>query len=100
VKSGAFVDSFHEMGTVQAEKSVFVTCPINGKIITMVDDGAVVKAGATIATLDITELETQARSQKLNYENVKADSDRAKSEVDMLKASNKKIGRASCREKI
>ncbi len=89
VKSGAFVDSFHEMGTVQAEKSVFVTCPINGKIITMVDDGAVVKAGATIATLDITELETQARSQKLNYENVKADSDRAKSEVDMLKASNK-----------
>lgn len=89
VKSGGFVDSFHEMGTVQAEKSVFVTCPINGKIITLVSDGAVVKPGVTIATLDITELEQQARTQKLNYENAKADADRAKSEVDMLKASNK-----------
>lgn len=89
VKAGGFVDSFHEMGTVQAENSVFVTCPINGKIITLVDDGTVVNTNAVIATLDITELETQVRSQKLNYENSKADFDRAKSEMDMLKDANK-----------
>lgn len=89
VKSGPFVDSFHEMGTVQAEKSVFLTCPINGKIITLVDDGTVVKSGDVIATLDITDLQKQVRAQKLNYENARADYDRAVAEVDVLKAANK-----------
>lgn len=87
-KSGEFIDSFHEMGTVQAERSVFLTSPINGKIITLVDDGVVVPEDAVIARLDVTELETQARSQELNYENTKADVDRVNTELEMLKDSN------------
>lgn len=89
VKEGKFVVSFHEIGTLDAERSVAVNSEINGKIITLVREGVIVKEGDELAILDTSELERDVRNQTLEYENRIADVDRAKAEFDLLQESNR-----------
>lgn len=89
VKEGKFVVSFHEIGTLDAEKSVSVNSGINGKIITLVDEGTIVKPGDEIAVLDTTDLEREVNSATLEYENQQADVKRAKEELALLEESNR-----------
>lgn len=89
VKEGQFTVSFHEIGTLDAKNSVPVISGINGKVITLVDEGKVVKTGDKIAELDTTDLERDLRTQKLNYENTLADVKRVQAELDLLKEQNK-----------
>ena len=48
VESGKFTVSFHEVGTLAAEKSVPVYGQDNGKIIWLVPEGTALKAGDKI----------------------------------------------------
>lgn len=89
VKVGGFMVSFHEIGTLDAERSVAVNSGINGKIITLVDEGTIVKAGDEIAVLDTTDLEREVNSATLEYENQVADVKRAGEELALLKESNR-----------
>ena len=89
VKVGKFTISFHEIGNLDAEKSVSVNSESSGKIISIIADGKMVAAGDVIAELDTTDLEREVRNQKLAYENALADVDRAEAEFELLKKSNK-----------
>jgi len=86
---GKFIISFRQIGTLQAERSVSVDSAINGKIITLIDDGKVVSPGDQLAVMDVTELERQEYNQNLEYENRLADVDRAKAELVLLKEQNR-----------
>ncbi|MHB1458684.1 MAG: efflux RND transporter periplasmic adaptor subunit [Armatimonadota bacterium] len=88
-KEGQFTVSFHEIGTLDAKNSTPVISGINGKVITLVEEGKVVKAGDRIAELDTTDLERDLRTQKLNYENTQADVKRVQAELELLKEQNK-----------
>ncbi|MHB0998841.1 MAG: efflux RND transporter periplasmic adaptor subunit [Armatimonadota bacterium] len=88
-REGQFTVSFHEIGTLDAEKSVPVISSINGKLITLVEEGKVIAAGDRIAELDTTDLERDVRNQKLDYENSLADVKRVQAELDILKEQNK-----------
>lgn len=88
VREGGFTVSFHEIGTLIAEKSVFVSSRINGKLITLVDDGGIVKEGDRIALLDGTDLEKEMRNNNLAYQNSLADIGRAQNELEIFKAAN------------
>lgn len=89
VLKGTFTVSFHEIGTVEAERSVAVNSEIHGKIISIVEDGKVVAAGDRLAVLDTTELERELYNQTLEHENKLADVARAESDLELLKESNK-----------
>ena len=89
VQEGNFIISFHEIGNLQAERSVVVVSEINGKIITLIDDGKVVSPGDQLAVMDATELEREEYNQELEYENRLADVDRAEAELVLLKEQNK-----------
>ncbi len=89
VREGKFTVSFHEIGTLEAENSVPVNSEIEGKIITLVDDGTVVGAGSQIVVLDTESLQREVMSKKLGYENTIADVNRAKAELEILKESNR-----------
>lgn len=88
-KSGKFTVSFHEIGNLDARNSVPVISPINGKLITLIEEGTMVKAGDIIAELDTTDLEREVRTQRLNYENALAEVNRVQAEFDLLKEQNK-----------
>ena len=88
VSKGSFTVSFHERGQLNAEHSVFVATPIQGKILKIIADGATVKKGDVIADLDITDLVRDVSTQELNYQNALADVSRAKSDLDILKAED------------
>lgn len=88
-KMGSLTVSFHEIGTLEAEKSVPVTSEVGGKIITLVAEGRVIPTGALIAQLDTTELERKVRDLELAYENALSDVDRAEAQFEILKESNK-----------
>ena len=88
VKKGVFTVTFHEMGTLRAERSVPVMSEINGKIISIIDEGTMVRTGDKLAVLDTSELEREARNQQLEYNNREADVDRANAELDILKKQN------------
>ena len=89
VQAGKFTVSFHEMGTLDAEKSVPVTLEVGGKLIYLVDDGKVIKAGDMVAQLDTTDIEREVYNQTLEYKNHLADVERANGELDILKEKNK-----------
>jgi len=89
VKQGLFVISFPEIGTLEAEKSVAVTAGISGKIIDLVDDGVMVKAGDQIALLDSKDIEREIRTKKLEAKNAEADVKRAQAELALLQETNK-----------
>lgn len=89
VREGKFTISFHEIGVLEAERSVAVNSEINGKIITIVREGTVVQPGDELAVLDTSELEREVRNQTLAYENTVADVDRVKAEFDLLQESNR-----------
>lgn len=88
VKSGQFTVSFHEIGTLDAEKSVPVYGDDDGKIIKLIDEGAIVKPGDTICEMDTTQVARDVRNQKLTLKNAEADVERAKSELAILKLSD------------
>ncbi len=95
VSEGPFVVSFHEMGTLKAERSVPITVSVEGKIIELVPEGRVVKAGDKIAEIDTTELRREIRSKQLSLKNAEADVQRVKAELEILKAENRtKIAKA------
>ena len=75
VRKGEFIISFHEIGTLEAERSVGVNSEINGKIITLIREGSVVQQGDELAVLDTSELEREVRNLTLAYENTDADVD-------------------------
>lgn len=87
-KHGVFTVSFHEMGTLRAEKSVPIMSEINGKIISIIDEGTMVSPGTKLAVLDTSDLEREARNQQLEFNNREADVDRANAELDILKKQN------------
>lgn len=88
-KEGKFVISFHETGSLAAERSVVVICETNGKVIDLVEDGKMVNAGDKIAELDTSEIMNQVRNQQMSYQNALADVDRAKADLDILIESDK-----------
>ena len=87
-QEGLFTVSFHEMGALQAERSVAVNVEINGKLVYLVSEGAVVSPGAKLAEIDTSDLEREVLNQQLEYNNRLADVDRANAELDILKKQN------------
>jgi HlyD family secretion protein len=89
VQRGKFTVSFHEMGTLEAERSVAVITEVGGKIIYLIGDGVIVQPGEKIAELDTTEIEREVYNETLGYKKELADVDRAKAEFEILKEQNK-----------
>jgi multidrug resistance efflux pump len=89
VKKGDFTVSFHEMGDLQAEKSVPVMSMVDGKIIKLVPDGKIIKSGDLIAQLDTTDIKTQVRNAQLTYENAVSDVSKANEDLKILQESDK-----------
>lgn len=87
-QEGTFTVSFHEMGALQAEKSVAVNVEINGKLIYLVSEGAMITSGAKLAEIDTSDLKRDVLNQQLEYNNRLADVDRANAEMDILKKQN------------
>ncbi len=88
VKYGDFTVSFHEIGTLAAERSVPVYGEDNGKIMWLVSEGTIVQKGDKIAEMDRSDLEREMRNQILTVRNAEAEVERAKEEFKMLVASN------------
>ncbi|MHB9036236.1 MAG: efflux RND transporter periplasmic adaptor subunit [Armatimonadota bacterium] len=88
VKAGKFVISFHEIGTLEAENSVPVASEVNGKIIFLAPEGKFVAPGEKLVQLDTMDIEREAKTQELNYQNSLADVKRVNSELDILVKSN------------
>lgn len=88
VRMGKFTVSFHEMGALGAEKSVPVYGEDDGKIISLISEGSIVKPGDKIAEMDTTTVVKELRNQKLTVKNSEADVARAEEELRMLKLSN------------
>ncbi len=89
VRKGTFVVSFHEIGTLEAEKSVPVASEVSGKIITLVDDGVTVKAGDLLVELDATDLLREVRTRELSLNDAQTAVDTANAELALLVESNK-----------
>ena len=89
VQKGKFVVSFHEIGTLEAEKSVPVTSEVSGKIITLADDGVSVREGDLLVELDATELLRDVRNKELSLNDAQAAVDTANAELAILVESNK-----------
>ena len=88
VQVGEFTVSFHEIGTLDAQKSVPVYGEDNGKIISFVPEGSIVRPGDKIAEMDTTDVVRELRNQRLTLKNAEADVARAEEELRMLKLSN------------
>lgn len=89
VRAGNFTVSFHEIGTLDAERSVAVDAQAGGKIIWLIAEGTVVKPGDKLVELDDTETQRELRNQELQVKNAEADVLRVKAERDMLVESNR-----------
>ncbi len=89
VLAGIFVVSFHEMGTLQAEKSVPVNSEAPGKIVTIIPEGTMVTAGTKLVELDTTDVLREVRDKQLAYQNALADVASAKSDLALLVQSDK-----------
>ncbi len=89
VRAGDFTVSFHEIGALDAERSVQVEAGAGGKIISMINEGTVVKAGDKLVELDDTDTQRELRNQELQVKNADADVLRVRAEQTMLKESNK-----------
>ncbi len=85
------VISFHEIGTLQAEKSVPVVSMVNGKIIYLITEGTVVKEGDKIAEMDTSELNREVQNQILNHNNAIAEVEKAMKDMELLKKSNETL---------
>lgn len=88
VQYGTFTVSFHEIGTLAAEKSVPVYGEDDGKIIWLVSEGTIVKTGDRIAEMDTTTVVREVRNQELTLKNADSEVKRAEEELAMLKLSN------------
>jgi len=88
VQAGEFRVSFHEIGTLDAQKSVPVYGEDDGKIISLIAEGTLVKAGDKIAEMDTTTVVRDLRNQRLTLKNADADVVRAQAELAILKESN------------
>ncbi len=84
---GTFLVSFHEVGTLQAAKSVPVNSEVYGKILTLLPEGVIVSPGDTIAVLDTTELKRQRDQQVLSHNNAQADVERVVAQAKLDEAS-------------
>jgi multidrug efflux pump subunit AcrA (membrane-fusion protein) len=88
VRAGNFTVSFHEIGTLDAERSVQVEAATGGKIISMVEEGTVVKPGDQLVELDNTDAQRDYRNQELAVKNADADVTRAEEELKILQLTN------------
>ena len=88
VKSGEFIVSFHEIGDLDAAKSVMVITRTGGKVIKLIKEGTIVKKGDELAILDTSDIVREIRNQQLAVKNADADVERAKEELRMLELSN------------
>ncbi|MCX6345214.1 MAG: efflux RND transporter periplasmic adaptor subunit, partial [Armatimonadetes bacterium] len=88
VLEGAFAVSFHEMGNLEAVDTTQVVSQVTGRIIKLVPEGTVVKAGDVLVELDTTDIQREIRKAELAYQNALAEVARTKSEMDILKATN------------
>ncbi|MDO8588192.1 MAG: efflux RND transporter periplasmic adaptor subunit [Armatimonadota bacterium] len=91
VSGGRFVISFHEIGALEAEKSMMVSSEIDGKIIKLISEGAVVAAGDVIAILDTTNVRNEVLSRKLKNSQDRAEVGRAKAKLNILIEQNKTV---------
>jgi len=89
VREGRFTVSFHEIGTLEAVRSVSVATETEGKIIYLIDDGKAVQPGDKLFEIDTTDLVREVRNKQLAYSNARADVDRAEAELTILEATNK-----------
>lgn len=88
VKSGEFIVSFHEIGDLDAAKSVMVITRTGGKVIKLIKEGTIVKKGDELAILDTSDIVREIRNQQLAVKNADADVERAREELRMLELSN------------
>lgn len=88
-QKGNFSVSFHEMGSLNAEKSVPVMSMADGKIIKLVQDGKMIQTGDLIAQLDTTDIKSQVRNAQLTYENAQSDVSKTMEDFKILQESNK-----------
>jgi len=88
VQQGTFTVSFHEIGNLEAVKSVPVNSDDDGKLISLVAEGTIVKKGDQIAEMDTSGVKRDVRNQELVVKNADADVARIQEELRMLKLSN------------
>jgi multidrug efflux pump subunit AcrA (membrane-fusion protein) len=85
VQEGPFTVSFHEMGSLEAQKSSQVLTHVDGKIVWLVQDGITVKKGDRIAELDAAPLKTALNAANLAYESAKSNVGKAEEGVRIYK---------------
>lgn len=88
VKEGPFVVSFHEIGTLEAEKSVVVSTETGGRIISLVEDGVMIQAGDTVVVMDTSDMLREVRNAQLALKNAEAEVQRAYADLEILKKAN------------
>jgi len=91
VNIGRFVISFHQIGTLEAEKSTIVSSEIDGKVIRLISEGTVVAPGDIIAVLDTTNIRNEVLSRKLKNSQDMAEVGRAKAKLNILIEQNKTV---------
>ncbi len=89
VKEGPFTISFHDLGSLKAERSVSVSSDIEAKIIYLAPEGTIVKPGDKLVEFDTTELLRRVRERELAVSNAEAEVRRAKAELEILIEENK-----------
>lgn len=89
VASGKFLVSFHEIGVLEAERSVPVVSQSAGRIISLVHEGIIVGTGERLVELDTSDLQREVRNLQLSYENAQADVRRVEAELEILREANR-----------
>ncbi len=88
-RTGNLIVSVKELGTVEAERSVFVSPETEGKIIYLVAEGKTVSKGEIVIQLDDQPLKEAANRETLAYGNAQSNLEKARLAFDILKESNK-----------
>ena len=88
-RRGELVVSVRQLGSVEAERSVLVSSEIEGKIIYLVPEGRSVSPGERLVQLDDAPLREAVRTATLEYNNARAQVEKAKLEFEIQKESNR-----------
>jgi multidrug resistance efflux pump len=87
-KKGDFEILLNEVGTLDALKSQTVVSKTQGKIIKMVPEGSLVKAGDDIVWLDPSDLEKQIKDMENTLKNTQQDLEKTKESQRLQKYQN------------
>lgn len=80
-----FEDILTVEGTVDAVRSVTITCPymLQGEIVYLIDDGTFVKAGDLVCQMENREVQTVIDQLSIDVENAKANMTKTQANLDM-----------------